>query len=234
MAISRHRRRGTLAVLLTAGTATALALAGCGTDANGGGSSSARAGLGSAQHDPGLGGLHRAGRQGVRAAGRRVRSTAPRPEGQHAVRQQRRHAAEGADRGEGRQPARHRLPLRLVGAQRRPDPPGRQPDPGGAEVRRQLERLLDRRARRGHRQRQGDRHPGAGGQPGRRLQQEAVRQGRPARARPGLDLAAVRRRRAEADRRGGASSTAPPTSPPAPRTPSGTGRRCSGRRAAAC
>jgi multiple sugar transport system substrate-binding protein len=40
MAISRHRRRGTLAVLLTAGAATALALAACGTDANGGGSSS--------------------------------------------------------------------------------------------------------------------------------------------------------------------------------------------------
>src|SRR5258707_12048835 len=43
MAISRHRRRGTLAGLLIAGTATALALAGCGTDANGGGSSSGSA-----------------------------------------------------------------------------------------------------------------------------------------------------------------------------------------------
>ena len=40
MAISRHRRRGTLAGLLIACTAAALALAGCGTDANGGGSSS--------------------------------------------------------------------------------------------------------------------------------------------------------------------------------------------------
>jgi multiple sugar transport system substrate-binding protein len=40
MAISRHRRRGTLAGLLIACTATALALAGCGTDASGGGSSS--------------------------------------------------------------------------------------------------------------------------------------------------------------------------------------------------
>jgi multiple sugar transport system substrate-binding protein len=43
MAISRHRRRGTLAGLLIACTATALALAGCGTDANGGGSSSGSA-----------------------------------------------------------------------------------------------------------------------------------------------------------------------------------------------
>ena len=44
MAISRHRRRGPLAVLLTAGTAAALALAGCGTDANGGGSSASGSG----------------------------------------------------------------------------------------------------------------------------------------------------------------------------------------------
>jgi multiple sugar transport system substrate-binding protein len=47
MAISRQRRRGTLAGLLIAGTATALTLAGCGTDANGGGSSSS-SGSGSA------------------------------------------------------------------------------------------------------------------------------------------------------------------------------------------
>ena len=39
-------------------------------------------------------------------------------------------------------------------------------------------RLLDRRARRGDRRRQGHRRPGPGGQPGDRLQQEAVRQGR--------------------------------------------------------
>jgi multiple sugar transport system substrate-binding protein len=44
MAITRHHRRGTLAVLLAALTATGVALAGCGTDANGGGSSSAAAG----------------------------------------------------------------------------------------------------------------------------------------------------------------------------------------------
>ena len=35
-----------------------------------------------------------------------------------------------------------------------------EPHPGGQAARRQLGRLLDRRARRGHRQRQGDRHPG--------------------------------------------------------------------------
>jgi multiple sugar transport system substrate-binding protein len=44
MAIGRHRRRGTLAVLLTACTATALTLAGCGTDASGGGSSGSASG----------------------------------------------------------------------------------------------------------------------------------------------------------------------------------------------
>lgn len=44
MAISRHRRRGTLAVLLTACTAAALALAGCGTDANGGSSTGSASG----------------------------------------------------------------------------------------------------------------------------------------------------------------------------------------------
>jgi multiple sugar transport system substrate-binding protein len=49
MAISRHRRRGTLAGLLIACTATALVLAGCGTDANGGGSSSSGSGSGSIQ-----------------------------------------------------------------------------------------------------------------------------------------------------------------------------------------
>ncbi len=98
------------------------------------------------------------------------------------VRQQRRHAAEGADRGARRQPAGHRLPVRVVGAQRGPDPAGGQPDQGGPAARRELERLLGRRAGRGHRQRQGDRHPGAGGQPGRGLQQDAVRQGRPAAA----------------------------------------------------
>jgi multiple sugar transport system substrate-binding protein len=49
MAISRHRRRGTLAVLLIACTATALALAGCGTDANGGGSSSSGSASGTIQ-----------------------------------------------------------------------------------------------------------------------------------------------------------------------------------------
>ena len=43
MAISRHRRRGTLAAALTACAATALVLAGCGTDANGGGGSSGSA-----------------------------------------------------------------------------------------------------------------------------------------------------------------------------------------------
>jgi multiple sugar transport system substrate-binding protein len=49
MAISRHRRRGTLAGLLIACTATALALAGCGTDANGGGSSSSGSASGTIQ-----------------------------------------------------------------------------------------------------------------------------------------------------------------------------------------
>ena len=67
---------------------------------------------------------------------------------------------------------------------------------------RELERLLGRRARRGHGQRQGHRHPGAGGQPRRGLQQDAVRPGPPAAAGPGLDLVAVRGRRQEAHRPG--------------------------------
>ena len=44
--------------------------------------------------------------------------------------------------------------------------------------------------------------PAAGGQPGRGLQQDAVRQGRAAAAGPGLDLAGVRGRREEADQPG--------------------------------
>ena len=192
--MAKHRLRGPLAGLLTVLTAVAVPLAGCGTDS--GGSS------GGVRPDPDLGGLHRSRGQGLRAPGRRVRGAAPGPEGERLVRQQRRHAAEGADRGARRQPAGHRLPLRVVGAERRPDPAGREPHAGGQAARRGLERLLDRRARRGHRQRQGDRHPGAGGQPGRGLQQDAVRQGRPAAAGPGLDLAAVPGRREEADRPG--------------------------------
>src|ERR1700692_4914612 len=44
MAITRHHRRGTLAVLLAALTVGAGALAGCGTDASSGGSGSAASG----------------------------------------------------------------------------------------------------------------------------------------------------------------------------------------------
>ena len=190
-AFSKAYLAGLLAVLTGAAV-----LAGCGTD------STSSGGGGGVPDDPDLGGLHRSRGQGVLAPGGRVRGAAPGPEGEPAVRQQRQHAAEGADRGARRQPAGHRLPLRLVGAQRRADPAGGQPDPGGQAARRQLERLLDRRARRGHRQRQGDRHPGRGGQPGRGLQQDAVRQGRPAAAGPGLDLAGVRGRREEADQPG--------------------------------
>ena len=49
------------------------------------------------------------------------------------VRQQRQHPAEGADRGARRQRPRHRLPVRVVGAQRGPDPAGGQPDQGRAK-----------------------------------------------------------------------------------------------------
>ena len=76
------------------------------------------------------------------------------------VRQQRQHAAEGPDRGARRQPAGHRLPLRLLGAQRGADPAGGEPDQVVKRPGVNWNDFWTRRARRGHRQRQGDRHPG--------------------------------------------------------------------------
>ena len=153
-------------------------------------------------HHLDLGRLDRGRGQDVRAPGGRVPEPAPGPEGQQPVRQQRQHAAEGADRGPRRQPAGHRLPLRVVGAERGADPAGGEPDQRGPAPRGELERLLGRRAGRGHGQGQGDRRPRPGQQPGRGLQQDAVRQGPSHAAGPGLDLVAVPGRREEADRPG--------------------------------
>ena len=140
--------------------------------------------------------------EGVRPPARRLEQGEPGREGHQLVRQQRRLAAEAADRSQGRQPARHRLRLRILGAEHRADPAGGQPDQGRAAARRQLVRLLGWRARRRDRERQGHRHPGAGRQPRGGLQQDAVRGRGPAAAGPGLDLEPVRRRREEADHPG--------------------------------
>ena len=124
---SARKRRGALAGL-AALTATALAVAGCGTDASGGGSSSSGSSSATIQIWEGWTGqeaktfAHLVSEYEAQHPGQKVQSLYVNNDDT---------LQKVLTAMSGGLPARHRLPLRLLGAQRRADPSGRRPDAGG-------------------------------------------------------------------------------------------------------
>ena len=133
--------------------------------------------------------IRRAGRAGrgakhrarlAEGPGRRVPGGEPEHQGRHDLRQLGQRAREADGRAAGQQGPRPHLPVRHQPAAARNVAQGGRPDRARGRRRLQLGRLPGRRAGRLHHRRQGDRGAGAGRQPRGRLQQGAVRHGRPA------------------------------------------------------